>query len=46
MKQVHDRSAHTEEVPKDAKIDEASLKFVDLFRRIVAESHKERLTHG
>jgi len=46
MKQVHDHSPPTEQVPKDDKIDKASLKFVDLFRRVVAESHKERLTHG
>jgi hypothetical protein len=41
MKHVHDQSEPVKEAPKQVKTSEASSRFVDLFRRIAVEEHKE-----
>jgi hypothetical protein len=46
MKQVHEPPQPTRNKSKDDKADQASISFVNLFRRIAAESQKEKLTHG
>jgi len=46
MKQVHDPPLQARNEPKDDKANQASLSFVNLFRRVAAENQKERLTHG
>ena len=46
MKQVHDHPLPTKDESKDVKVNQASDTFVDLFRRIAAGNHKEKLTHG
>jgi len=46
MKQVHDPPSQArKESPKD-KVNKALVTFVDLFQRIAADSHKEKLTNG
>jgi hypothetical protein len=46
MKQVHDPPLPARNQSKDDKPDQGSISFVNLFRRIVAENQKEKLTHG
>ena len=46
MKQVHDHPHPARTESKGDKVKQASIAFVDLFRRIAAESQKEKLTHG
>ena len=46
MKQVHDPPLQTRDETKDGKVNKASIRFVDLFRRIAAENQQEKLTHG
>jgi hypothetical protein len=46
MKQVHEPRRPTRIEPKDGKVNKASIAFVDLFRRIAADSQKEKLTNG
>jgi len=46
MKQVMTLLCHQETSQKDDKVDKASVMFVDLFRRIPADSQKEKLTDG
>jgi hypothetical protein len=46
MKQVHDPPPPTRNESKGDKVKQASIAFVDLFRRIAAENQKEKLTHG
>ena len=46
MKRVHDSPPPARSESKDGKPNQASVTFVDLFRRIVAESQKEKLNHG
>ena len=41
MKQVHEHPLPAEEMPNDVKVNEASDKFVELFRRVVIEKHRE-----
>jgi len=45
MKQVNDGPLPVGNEPKNDKPNEASISFVNLFRRIAAESRKEKLTH-
>jgi len=45
MKQVNDGPLPVGNEPKSDKPNEASISFVNLFRRIAAESRKEKLTH-
>jgi len=46
MKKVHDPPSQArKELPKD-KVNKALVRFVDLFQRIAADSHKEKLTNG
>jgi len=44
MKQVNDGPLPVGNEPKSDKPNEASISFVNLFRRIAAESRKEKLT--
>jgi hypothetical protein len=46
MKQVHDPPRPTRDESKDDKANQASISFVNLFRRVAAESQKEKLEHG
>ena len=46
MKQVHDPPLPTRNEPKDGKVNQASVTFVDLFRRVAADSQKEKLNNG
>jgi len=46
MKQVDDSPLPTRNESKDDKVNKASATFVDLFRRIAADSQKEKLTNG
>ncbi len=46
MKQVHDDPSPTGNECKDGRINKASVTFVDLFRRVAADSQKEKLTNG
>ncbi|HEX9240184.1 MAG TPA: hypothetical protein VF910_05980 [Candidatus Bathyarchaeia archaeon] len=46
MKQVHDSPMPSRNESKDDKVNKASVTFVDLFRRIAADSQKEKLTDG
>jgi len=45
MKQIHNSPLPTRNDSKDGKVNKASVTFVDLFRRIAADSQKEKLTH-
>jgi len=44
MKQVNDGPLPVRNEPKSGKPNEASMSFVNLFRRIAAESQKEKVT--
>jgi len=46
MKQVHDPPPPTRDESKDDKVNQASISFVNLFRRVAAESQKEKLADG
>jgi hypothetical protein len=46
MKQVNDSPLPTRNESKNDKLNKASVTFVNLFRRIAAESQKEKLTNG
>jgi len=46
MKQGRDHPSPTRNESKDDNVNQASVKFVDLFRRIAAEGQKEKLTNG
>ena len=46
MKQVYDSPLPTRIKSKNGKVNKASVTFVDLFRRIAAESQKEKLANG
>jgi len=46
MKQVHDPPLPARNESKDDKANQASIRFVNLFRRVAAESQKEKLTDG
>jgi len=46
MKQVNDGPLPVGNEPKSDKVNKALVTFVDLFQRIAADSHKEKLTNG
>lgn len=46
MKQVHDPPLPIRSESKDGKANQASVTFVDLFRRVAADSQKEKLNNG
>ena len=46
MKQVHEDPSPTRNESKDGRVNQASVTFVDLFRRVAADSQKEKLTNG
>jgi hypothetical protein len=44
MKQFHDQP-QTRDETKEGKVNKASTRFIDLFRRVAAENQQEKLTH-
>ena len=46
MKQIHDPPLPTRTESKDGKVNQASSTFIDLFRRVAADSQKEKLNNG
>jgi hypothetical protein len=46
MKHVHEPPLPTRNESREAKVNQASVTFVDLFRRVAADSQKEKLTNG
>jgi hypothetical protein len=46
MKQVQESPQQERIETKGAKPNQASVMFVDLFRRVASESQKEKLTNG
>jgi hypothetical protein len=46
MKQVHEPLSPTRNEARDGKVNKASIMFVDLFRRIAADSQMEKINNG
>jgi hypothetical protein len=46
MKQVQDHPLQARNESQKGKVNKALITFVDLFQRIAADSHRERLTNG